>query len=90
MPRLPIYTTRGCLYACKYCTVSKFFGKTHRQKPIANVLCEIEATRADSYFFVDDNIVCDFDNARELFQALHGRENAGCRRPVPSFSDSPP
>jgi radical SAM superfamily enzyme YgiQ (UPF0313 family) len=74
MPRLPIYTTRGCLYACKYCTVSKFFGKTHRQKPIANVLREIDATRADSYFFVDDNIVCDFAYAEELFKALRGRE----------------
>jgi radical SAM superfamily enzyme YgiQ (UPF0313 family) len=72
MPRLQIYTTRGCLYACKYCTVSKFFGKTYRHKPIANVLREIEATRADAYFFVDDNIVCDFDYSAELFKALRG------------------
>jgi radical SAM superfamily enzyme YgiQ (UPF0313 family) len=72
MPRLQIYTTRGCLYACKYCTVSKFFGKTYRHKPIANVLREIEATRADAYFFVDDNIVCDFDYSAELFKTLRG------------------
>ena len=72
MPRLQIYTTRGCLYACKYCTVSKFFGKTYRHKPIGNVLKEIAATRADAYFFVDDNIVCDFDYSAELFRSLHG------------------
>jgi radical SAM superfamily enzyme YgiQ (UPF0313 family) len=70
MPRLPIYTTRGCLYACKYCTVTKFFGSTYRHKPIANVLSEIEATRGDAYFFVDDNIVCDFAYSEELFKAL--------------------
>jgi len=70
MPRLQLYTTRGCLYACKYCTVSKFFGKTYRHKPIANVLREIEASRADAYFFVDDNIVCDIDYSKELFKAL--------------------
>ena len=73
MPRLPIYTTRGCLYACKYCTVTKFYGNRYRHKPIANVLAEIDASGADSYFFTDDNITCDPDYSRELFTALKSR-----------------
>jgi radical SAM superfamily enzyme YgiQ (UPF0313 family) len=34
------------------------------------VLQEIEAVNADSYFIVDDNIVCDLDYADELFRAI--------------------
>jgi radical SAM superfamily enzyme YgiQ (UPF0313 family) len=70
LPRMPIYTTRGCLYNCSFCAVSKAYGRTHRHKPIENVLKEIDATGADSYFFVDDNIVCDFNYAGDLFRAL--------------------
>lgn len=73
MPRLPIYTTRGCLYACKYCTVTRFYGHRYRHKPIANVLAELDAAGADSYFFTDDNITCDPDYSRELFAAIKDR-----------------
>jgi radical SAM superfamily enzyme YgiQ (UPF0313 family) len=70
MPRMPIYTTRGCVFNCKYCSVSKFFGRSYRFKPIENVLKEIDATGADSYVFVDDNIICNADFSEELFKAL--------------------
>jgi radical SAM superfamily enzyme YgiQ (UPF0313 family) len=73
MPRMPIYTTRGCVFNCKFCSVSKFFGRGYRHKPIENVLKEIDATCADSYFFVDDNIICNPDFSEELFKALSNR-----------------
>lgn len=72
-PRMPIYTTRGCVFNCKYCSVSKYFGRSYRFKPIVNVLKEIDATGADSYFFVDDNIICDADFSEELFKALSNK-----------------
>ena len=70
LPRMPIFTTRGCPYGCKFCSVTHHYGKSYRFKPIAHVLQEIEATGAEDYFFVDDNIACDPDYSRELFQAL--------------------
>jgi radical SAM superfamily enzyme YgiQ (UPF0313 family) len=73
MPRMPIYTTRGCVFNCKYCSVSKFFGRSYRFKPIENVLKEIDATGSDSYFFVDDNIICNADYSEELFKALSNK-----------------
>jgi radical SAM superfamily enzyme YgiQ (UPF0313 family) len=73
MPRMPIFTTRGCIFNCKYCSVSKFFGRTYRFKPVSHVLNEIESTGAYRYFFIDDNIVCEPDYAQELFTALKGR-----------------
>ncbi|MEN8686370.1 MAG: radical SAM protein [Desulfuromonadales bacterium] len=73
MPRIPVYTTRGCLYGCSFCSVSKAYGRTHRHKPIANVIEEVDESLADTYFFVDDNIVCNFDYAEELFKGLCGK-----------------
>jgi radical SAM superfamily enzyme YgiQ (UPF0313 family) len=70
MPRMPIFTTRGCIHDCSYCSVSKFFGRTYRFKPIENVLQEIDETGAESYFFVDDNIICKHNYTEELLKAI--------------------
>jgi radical SAM superfamily enzyme YgiQ (UPF0313 family) len=71
---MPIFTTRGCPYSCKFCSVTRFFGRTYRVKPVANVIAELESTKAIDYFFVDDNIAGDVDYARELFSALANME----------------
>jgi radical SAM superfamily enzyme YgiQ (UPF0313 family) len=42
-------------------------------KPVSHVVKEIESTGATEYFFVDDNITCNPNYSRELFQALTGR-----------------
>jgi radical SAM superfamily enzyme YgiQ (UPF0313 family) len=70
LPAFPIFTTRGCLYDCTFCSVSKYFGRTFRTKPIAKVIEEIDNAKANSFIFVDDNITGDADYARELFKAL--------------------
>jgi radical SAM superfamily enzyme YgiQ (UPF0313 family) len=72
-PAMPMFTTRGCPLGCKFCSVSKFFGKSIRVKPISHVMKEIESTGATEYFFVDDSITCKPAYSRELFQALTGR-----------------
>ena len=73
-PRIPIYTTRGCVHNCSYCSVTKFFGRTYRFRPVGQVCEEIDATGAESYFFVDDNITCNTDYSRELFSALKNKK----------------
>ena len=37
-----ISTTRGCPYACSFCTVSSFFGHTFRCRPVEEIIKEIE------------------------------------------------
>ncbi len=71
MPRMPIYTTRGCIHNCKYCSVTKYFGRRYRYKPIPHVIEEIKQTGAESYLFADDNIICNADYSEELFRALN-------------------
>ncbi len=70
---MPLFTTRGCVFDCKFCSVSKFYGKTYRVKPVANVIKEIDSLDFKNYFFVDDNIACNPNYSRELFKALSGK-----------------
>ena len=52
-----VQTTRGCPWRCEFCTVHAFNGTTYRQRPVEDVLDEIEQTTNKHLFFVDDNII---------------------------------
>lgn len=69
--RNTISTTRGCPYACSFCSVTSFFGHTYRCRPVEEILKEIETMNYKKLiFFVDDNIVGNPKFAKELFRAL--------------------
>ncbi|MCK5055119.1 MAG: radical SAM protein [Candidatus Aminicenantes bacterium] len=70
LPTMPLFSTRGCLFNCKFCSANKVFGNTFRKKPISNFLKEIDASKARFFFFLDDGIASDIDYTRELFKAL--------------------
>jgi radical SAM superfamily enzyme YgiQ (UPF0313 family) len=69
-----IQTTRGCPFDCEFCSVTAFFGRKYRKRPVEQVLAELQALRrVNSFvFFVDDNIVADQRYSRELFQGMRG------------------
>ncbi|MGD9142910.1 MAG: radical SAM protein [Dehalococcoidia bacterium] len=67
---IPIETSRGCPHGCIYCSVSPFFGKTMRYRPIPDIIDEIKYQKAKYFFFTDDNIAINPDRARELFSSL--------------------
>jgi len=66
----PVQTTRGCPFACDFCAVSKFYGRTYRYRPIEKVVEEIKVSGSKHIFFVDDNIAADYRYSMELFEAL--------------------
>ena len=69
--RNTISTTRGCPYACSFCSVTSFFGHAYRCRPIEEVLKEIGTlNRRKLIVFIDDNIVGNPKFAKELFRAL--------------------
>jgi radical SAM superfamily enzyme YgiQ (UPF0313 family) len=59
--------TRGCPFACSFCTVSTFFGSKLRTRPIEHVLAEVEQIDGEPITLVDDNIMGHPQYARELF-----------------------
>lgn len=69
-PLIPIQATRGCPHYCDFCSVSSFWGRELRKKPVANVVREIEVINPSRIFFADDNICADVAYSRELFTAL--------------------
>ncbi|MEQ1566079.1 MAG: radical SAM protein [Myxococcota bacterium] len=62
--------TRGCVHKCEFCVVPSAWGRKPYQKPVADVVREIQAQNTRRALFVDLNIIADPKYARELFDAL--------------------
>ncbi len=69
-----IQTTRGCPFDCEFCSVTAFYGRKYRKRPVEQVLAELEQLRkVNSFvFFVDDNIVADRRYSLPLFEEMKG------------------
>ena len=65
-----LQTTRGCPNDCDFCSVSSFYGRTYRFRPVGEVIQEIKTLKGNLIFFVDDNIIGNRTYARELFENL--------------------
>ncbi len=65
-----LQATRGCPFACSFCTVSNFFGRTYRTRPVENVVAEAAALRGKPLILVDDNIMGCPGYAEMLFERL--------------------
>ena len=52
-----VQTSRGCPMDCNFCSVTSFNGKKYRQRPIREILDELESISDRDVFFVDDNII---------------------------------
>ncbi len=61
---------RGCKFECNFCVTSVYFNKTQFRRNIREVIREIEAQERKILFFVDDNILSDFEAAKMLFREL--------------------
>ena len=69
-PFVPVQASRGCPHNCDFCSVSNFYGKSYRHRPVEDVIENIKASGSTRITFVDDNITANKRYARELFKAL--------------------
>jgi radical SAM superfamily enzyme YgiQ (UPF0313 family) len=67
-----VQTTRGCPHECEFCSVTSFFGRSYRERPLDLVLGELEQLRQGGsfVFFVDDNLVANRRYALALFAGM--------------------
>ena len=52
-----IQATRGCPFNCDYCSVTRFFGRDYRCRPVEEVVAEIKSQPGKRWMFLDDNLV---------------------------------
>jgi radical SAM superfamily enzyme YgiQ (UPF0313 family) len=64
-----VQTGRGCPHGCRYCSITTFHQRKHRQRPPVDVLAELREIPRN-FMFVDDNIISDRGYAVELFRAM--------------------
>lgn len=62
--------SRGCRFACKFCAVSQYFGRSYYLRQIDEVIREIASQNRKFIFFIDDNIATDHKALAELCHAL--------------------
>lgn len=69
----PVQATRGCPFPCTFCSISEFFQRSYRKRPVEQVLRDVRAAKksGSKYIaFIDDNIGVDFNYCKELWTAL--------------------
>ena len=62
--------TRGCPFACDYCTVPQMYQRRMRYRPVGEVVDEIRRMPGRALILWDDNIGANHDYAKELFAAI--------------------
>ena len=72
-----VQTARGCPNDCEFCSVTTLYGRTYRQRPVEELLDELEAIKQKNIFFPDDNILGYGEKAEQrairLFKGMKDR-----------------
>lgn len=67
-----VETGRGCRFPCEFCAIQSFFSRTHRTRPVEDVITEMTSLQHERklFFFVDDNFAGNIHAAKELLREL--------------------
>jgi radical SAM superfamily enzyme YgiQ (UPF0313 family) len=63
-------TTRGCPYACEFCSVTDFYGRTIRHRPVSMVAEDVKRSGSRYFMITDDNVTGHPGYSKALFTAL--------------------
>ena len=63
---------RGCHFKCEFCAVQTMFNSTQTRRPVDDTIAELQRLKAEKklFFFVDDNITSNMEQAKDFFRAL--------------------
>lgn len=69
---VPVATSRGCPFGCRFCSVIPMFGRKYRFKPIKRVLEEIRNADPQKrhVFFIDDNFAANKQRTKDLLREM--------------------
>ncbi len=69
---VPIQTSRGCPFACSFCSVTRMFGRGMRYRDVDDVLNEVAQCdpKRDFAFFYDDNFCVNIPRTRRILEGM--------------------
>jgi anaerobic magnesium-protoporphyrin IX monomethyl ester cyclase len=74
----PVYTSRGCLFWCNFCSAVRMFGRGYRMRSPKNVVDEIEHLVKDfgakQFTFYDDAFTVDQNRVKEICEEIIRRK----------------
>lgn len=74
---IPLLTSRGCPFNCKFCSVTGMFGRRYRFRETGDILAELEVLYARNprglFFFYDDNFTAAPEHTKELLRGMKER-----------------
>ncbi len=65
-----VFATRGCRYACDFCTLAVMYRSRFRTRRVEDVAREVASFRGRVVILWDDNLAGDLAYAKRLFRAL--------------------
>lgn len=68
----PVQFSRGCRYACDFCSIHAFYGRTLVHRPVEEVVDEVRRLGRKLLFLVDDNLLVDIERTSKLLRAMVG------------------
>lgn len=75
--KLVVNTSRGCPYACNFCSVTQFYGNRYRRKSNFKILEELSLVgrHTPDVFFSDDNFAAKKAETKELLREMIKKKN---------------
>ena len=70
---IPLATSRGCPFGCRFCSVIQMFGRKYRFKSVDRIIKEIKAVaskKVHHVFFIDDNFAANKKQTKLLLQRM--------------------
>ena len=67
-----VETGRGCRFPCEFCAIQTFYERSHRRRPVDDVIAEIRELKGSRklFFFVDDNFAGNIKDAGPFLEEL--------------------
>lgn len=69
-PIIPVLTSRGCPFNCKFCSVTTMFGRKYRFRSTDKVLEDIRPYADRTIFFYDDNFTAKKERTKTLLRRM--------------------
>lgn len=67
---VPVLTSRGCPFNCKFCSVTTMFGRKYRFRSTEKVMGDLKPHRGKTVFFYDDNFAANKNRTKQLLRRM--------------------